>query len=104
MAYQSEFTGEQMEAAFRRISNMITGSLVITASMDGGGYGFVYELQTEMTSPKVFTSVRGLDHNITDVVCVTPEYNVETGTLLVWIHGPGIVGLDRYEVSYLLIE
>lgn len=102
--YRSQFTGEQMDAAFGRIMNMITGSQVLTASVNGYAYGYVTGLETAMSAPKTFASVWGVDAKIHGVVSVTADYDPSTHTLLLEAVGDGIRGGSRYRVDYLLAE
>lgn len=104
MAYQSEFEGKQMEAAFHRVTNMVTGTAEITASINGHGYAFVRNVPFGGASPKVFASVRGLDSNIASFADVSPQYNAEDNLLLLNLFGDGIKGGERYAVDYLLVE
>lgn len=104
MAYQSEFEGEQMEHAFHRVTNMITGTAELTASINGHGYAFVRGVEFGGAFPKVFASVRGLDSDISASAGVSPQYNAEDGVLLINLFGEGIIGGERYAVDFLLVE
>lgn len=104
MAFQSAFTGAQMESVFKRVTDMVTGTLEFTASMDGHGYGFVYELDFGGANPKVFATVRGIDSEINGTAGVSPTYNPSTNVLMVKLYGDGIIGGNRYAVDYLLVE
>ena len=104
MAYQSTFTGEQMEAVFRRVSNMITGSAELTASNDGHGYVFVNDLHFSGSNPKIFTTVRGINGDITGTAGAAPSYNAEAGMLLLQLFGDGILDGETYAIDYLMIE
>lgn len=104
MAYTSQFTGEQMDAAFRRITNIVVGSAEITPSNNGYGYAHVQNLTTGMLNPKVFTSIRGITMDIRGVVTISCDYNPEAELLFLQIFGDGVKGGDKYEVSYMLVE
>ncbi len=104
MAYQSEFEGAQMEAAFHRVTNMLTGTTEITASINGHGYAFVRGVYFGGAAPKVFASVRGLDSEISASAGVSPQYNAADGVLLLQLFGEGINGGERYAVDFLLVE
>ncbi len=106
MAFQSSFSGEQMEAVFRRVTNMITGTVEITASMDGFGYEFVYDVPFSSAKPKVFTTVRDAKEqiSISDIAMAIPEINVDDNVIMFKLQGNGIKSGNRYAVDYLIMD
>lgn len=104
MAYQSAYEGDQMEAVFKRVTDMLTGTVEITASITGHGYAFVNNLPFGGANPKVFASVRGLEGDIRGVAGVAPTYNAADNVLLLQLFGDGIRGGEKYAVDYLIVE
>lgn len=106
MAYQSSFSGDQMENVFRRVTNMITGTVEFEAASDRFGYGFAYDVPFSSSTPKIFTSLRdaGEQIPISDVAMVIPQIDLENGNIMFLLRGEGIKGGNRYAVDYFIID
>lgn len=106
MAYQSSFSGDQMENVFRRVTNMITGTVEIEAGMDGFGYGFAYDVPFSSSTPKIFTTIRDAVEQvpISDVAMVIPQINLDDNVIMFQLRGAGIKGGNRYAVDYFIID
>lgn len=104
MSYKSEFTGEQMDAVFRRVTNMAMGSVVIEASIDGHGYGHITDITSNLTNPKIFASIRGEGNTIYGCTSLEVKYDPEKSLMFVQFFGDGIEGGKKYRVDYLMIE
>lgn len=106
MSYQSSFSGEQMENVFRRVTNMITGTVEITESMDGFGYGFAYGVPFSSATPKIFTTVRDSENQIplSDIAMAIPQLNLDDGVIMFQLRGAGIKNGNRYAVDYFILD
>ncbi len=106
MSYQSSFSGEQMENVFRRVTNMITGTVEITAVGDGFGYGFAYGVPFSSAAPKIFTTVRDSGNQIpmTDIAMAIPQPNMEDNIIMFNLQGNGIKNGNRYAVDYFILD
>ncbi|MBQ7003688.1 MAG: hypothetical protein IJN57_06990 [Oscillospiraceae bacterium] len=104
MGYPSEYSGDRIEAVIRRVDSMILGTAEVPATIDGSGFKFVQGLTTSMAAPKIFCTVRPLATPIQGFISAVPDFDPETGTLLIWIRGEGIKAGTTYAVDYMLIE
>ncbi len=106
MSFQSAFTGEQIENVFHRVTNMVTGTVEITASMDGFGYGFAYGVPFPSATPKIFTTVRDSGNQIplSDIAMAIPQLNLEDRVIMFQLQGEGIKGGHRYAVDYFIMD
>ena len=105
MAYTSEFEGSQMDAVFRRVTNMVVGKATLTASAAGGFASLYIELPTDLADPICLANVR-----YTDSIAGSGEiftyitYNTSTQVLFIRLIGDGLRPNQQYEVYYMLIE
>ena len=106
--YNSEFTGKQMDAVFRRISNMVTGTattLPTGATVDGycihqiknvtGRTGINY---------KPFITVKCHGMGPGQEITATAIYAPTTDMLTVYLFGGGIKANSSRTFNYMLIE
>jgi hypothetical protein len=100
--YTSEFEGEQMDAAWRRILRMQTGRVTITAQVDGAGNAFV-EIPTGIgnylcTCSARCTSIAG---NV-GVIVASLTFS-DSGIAVARISGDGVIYGEKYDFDYILI-
>ena len=100
--YTSEFEGEQMDAAWRRILHMQTGRVTITAQGDGAGHAFV-EIPAGIGNYLCACSARctSISGNVGAIVA---SLDISDNTVAVArISGDGVIYGETYDFDYLLI-
>lgn len=103
MAYTSEFEGAQMDAVFRRVTNMVAGKATLTASPGGGYASLIMELPTDLTNPICLANVRYTD-TVAGEIFTFISYNTATQELYIRLMGVGLQPNRQYEVYYMLME
>lgn len=100
--YTSEFEGTQMDAAWRRVLNMQTGRVTITAQGDGAGNAFV-EIPTGIGNYLCACSARctSISGNVGEIVA-SFDFSDNT-TAVARISGDGVIYGERYDFDYILI-
>lgn len=104
MAFQSEFTGEQMEEIFRKAAGMTVGSAVAAASSNGHGNVIVENASGGNGNPlRAFVSVRRSDYGSSGAIIPIASYAPQNDSLSIHIYGDGVRSGGSYTVDYLLI-
>lgn len=100
--YTSEFEGEQMDAAWRRILHMQTGRVTITAQGDGEGNAFI-EIPAGIGNYLSFCSARctSISGNV-GVIAASLSFSNNTEAVA-RISGDGVIYGETYDFDYLLI-
>ena len=100
--YTSEFEGEQMDAAWRRILRMQTGRVTITAQGDGAGHAFA-EIPAGIGNYLCACSARCTSIS-GDVGVIVASLSFSDNTAAVArISGDGVIYGETYDFDYLLI-
>lgn len=99
--YNSGFTGAQMDAVFRRVSNMQIGEATITASTKGLGYAYV-NADPGLTGAVALGCVAEQEH-VRGEVYANVSYNSTTGQVFATVTGDGVTAGEWYLVRWLLI-
>ena len=100
--YTSEFEGEQMDAAWRRILRMQTGRVTIAAQGDGAGHAFV-EIPAGIGNYLCTCSARctSISGNV-GVIVASLSFSDNT-VAVARISGEGVLYGETYDFDYLLI-
>ena len=106
--YNSEFTGEQMDAVFRRISNMATGTVTIPPqSVNVDGF-CMYQVNNAAgrtgINYKPFITVKCHGMGPGQEITATAIYAPTTDMLTVYLFGGGIKANSSRTFNYMLIE
>ena len=101
MAYTSAFTGAQMDAVFRRVTNTVVGRASIEAS---GGAASIYVDVPGFTNPYCFATIRFTDIPLSKPIAVYCSYISNTERLRIRLVGDSIIAGVTYEVDYMLVE
>ena len=104
MAYTSEFTGVQMDAVFRRVTNMVAGRATLTASVNGGAASIIIDVEADLSNPVCVGTVRFPDDGIEGRVSIFLNYTPQTHKLMIRLVGEGLKPEHRYDVDYLIME
>ncbi|MCC8136121.1 MAG: hypothetical protein LIO40_05570 [Ruminococcus sp.] len=106
MSYQSEYSGKQMEAVFKKINNMVVGKKTVKGTAEGFGTQQITNASghTDM-SYRVFVNVHPLTELGSDsAVSAAGSYSSTGDTLTLRIYGSGVHKGTQYTVDYMLIE
>lgn len=105
MSYQSEFTGDQIDTAVRRVTGMVTGTVQITAAINGQASVVIDHPAPDLTNPKMFamarTTTAAVSVGLVDVVAAVMV--TVQGKLQLLVHGDAVRAGETYTVDYLLI-
>jgi len=103
MAYQSEYTGKQMEEAFRIMDTIVIGTATLRCNTDGYAYHTIPNVSGRKNiSYKCFANVNLPTLN-TNSVSSSASYTAATDTLTIQIYGSNIKTNVSYKVDYLLL-
>ena len=104
MAYTSAFTGAQMDAVFRRVTNTVVGRVSVTA---GSGYTATANVDIPgFTDPYCIGTVRYNDEGapLTKPISVLLIYDAQYEKLMIKLTCENMKSGFTYEVDYMLIE
>ena len=104
MAYTSQFTGAQMDTAFRRVTNMVAGRATLTASATGGAAFLITHVESDLSNPVCIGTVRLPEDGLSGNVSIMLDYDTTTKNLAIRIIGSGLRAGYSYDVDYLLME
>lgn len=104
MAYTSAFTGAQMDAVFRRVTNTVVGRASVTAT--GGGASTANVDIPGFTNPYCIGTVRYNDEEapLTKPISVMLTYDAQYEKLMIKLICENMKSGFTYEVDYMLIE
>lgn len=107
MSYTSQFTGAQMDAVFRRVTNMVTGRATLTSTTTGIASLFV-DVDVDIIDPICIATVRYNEGeypmNTPISVFVRYQPNEGQGKLAIKLVGDAVRAGRSYDVDYLLME
>ncbi len=107
MSFQSEFTGKQMEKAFRRITNMAVGTAVSPPVNAVDGFClFHIENAAGRTgiNYKAFVNVHIDNYGPDQQISASAGYSPTVDRLSIKLFGGGVHSGASYTVDYLLTE
>lgn len=100
--YQSAYTGPQMDAVFRRVTDMQLGTIQITATMDGLGYAY-WDAEPGLSGAVVLSSAVPTVDSGTSLICSYASYSSKTGQMFGRIQGDGVLAGETYTLHWLII-
>lgn len=107
MSFQSEFTGEQMEKVFRRITNMAVGTATCLPSNAFDGFClFHVENASGQTgiNYKAFVNIHIDGYGTEQQISASAGYSPTVDRLSIKLYGSGVKAGESYTVDYILIE
>lgn len=106
MAYNSKYTGEQVEQAIDKALGMYSGTVTAASSSDGHTEIAVENVAPGSGNVRAFASVKRNDYGTAGVIIPIISYTVTpTGDIMrIHLYGDGVKKGGSYEVDYLLIR
>ena len=104
MSYTSRYTGAQMDGAFDRITNTVTGKVTLTGSPNGGSASLITRIETDFVDPICMVTLKYPSRGVSGGISVMASYNASTQNLSVHLVGDGIEPDENFDVYYMLIE
>ena len=100
--YESSFEGAQIDRAVGIALGIRTGTVQITASMDGSGFA-TFDIIGAQADDKIFASARSVEYPNHTEILANIRINTETGAAVAYISGNEVYEGEVYKVDWLLV-